>query len=314
MCGMKSMINRPGFAPNELKQILSDALFRKINAVGLNGGEPFLLNDLELYVDVLFTTLSKLKNVYIISNGYITNTILEKSKIILSMCHDHRAKLHLSISIDGYEGMQDMMRGKKGAFAHAVNTCRQIMENQSKYCDTFGTICTVTKVNVYHLAELDVWAQQNHIPISYNIATIHKRLCNENKYQDFSVLTDEHARLMAAEFFYSKYLETNKEEYFGLYYVIHTGKRIASCAHQADVVTLTPNGYLSYCATHSDQIGNAYEEKPEEIFFSRKNISYRNQLHSKYCMNCSQYSGSLNPKYYLSKYIKDRMRATVIYR
>lgn len=314
MCGMKSMSSRPGFAPEELKQILCDRLFHRINAVGVNGGEPFLLDDLESYIHVLFATLPKLKNVYIISNGYFTDRILEKSKVILSICHEHQAKLHLSVSIDGYGEMQDIMRGKHGAFSHAVETCAQILKNRNEYCDTFGTLCTITKVNVDHLAELDVWARRNHIPMSYNLATVHKRICNDEKYQDFSVFTDEHARLMTAEFFYSKYLETNDEKYFGLYYLIHTGKRIASCAYQTETVTLTPDGCLSYCATHSDEIGNANNEKAEDIFFSRKNIAYRKRLHNEYCENCSHYSSSLNPRDYVNKYIKDRMRATIIYR
>lgn len=314
MCGMQKLIHQPGFTPDELSIILKDNLYKNVSSVGVNGGEPFLLKNIDEYIEALFASLPKLKNVYVISNGYFTSAILEKSEKILEICHKHSAKFGLSISLDGYGQMQDIMRGRKGAFGHAVATCQEILNNRNRYCDSFGTICTVTKLNVYNLAEIDTFAAQHDIPINYNVATIHKRICNEEKYKDFSVFTDEHARLMAAEFFYEKFLQTKKECYYGLYYIVNNGERISSCEAKTDVVTVTPDGSLSYCATHSNIIGSAYSKSSEKLFFDEKNLSYRKKMQSEYCKSCSHYSGRMELEHYFSKYAKERMREVAIFR
>lgn len=313
MCGMINLVQNKGFSPIQLGQILNNKLFCKVLSVGINGGEPFLLNNIYEYICILLKTLPKLKDIYIISNGYFTSNILANSPLILAACHEHGVKYHLSISIDGIGEMQDTMRGKKGAFEHVNDTCLKISENRSQYCDSFGTICTITKVNVYNLAELEVWAQIRKIPMSYNVATVHKRICNDYKFNSFSVFTDKHAQMMATEFFYTKFLQTHEERYFALYYVTKYNQRIAVCEHKTKVVTITPDGGISYCATHSDEIGNAYQMQADSIYFSRQNLEYRESMHHEFCSNCSHYSSSLQPSKLISLYKNELLRATALY-
>ena len=313
MCSMKKMILNTSFSAEELDIILSDKLYRKVTSVGINGGEPFLVKNLDEYVNVIVTELPKLKNLYIITNGYFTESIVNMSKKIYSICQKSGVNLTISVSMDGVGDMQDKMRGKKGAFEHACKTISELYHNKTKYCDIFQLACTLTKVNIYHIAELDSWAKGNGYPISYNVATIHKRLKNEDKYEEFSLYEDESARLMAAEFFYSKYKETYSETYFGLYYYIRYGERISLCKHQCEAVTLTPNAQLAYCATHSDEIGNVLEKSSYEVFFDKRNIEYREHMRKKYCEHCSQYSSALSPKAYLKYYARERMKDVQIY-
>lgn len=314
MCGMQKLSNRSGFSPIELKDILSDRLYKKVTVVGVNGGEPFLLKNLEKYIEVLTETLPSLKNIYIISNGYFTDRIIDKMPLIYKLCRQKKVHLQLSISVDGVGEMQDMMRGKKSAFEKVSITCQELTKNKAKYCDSFALASTIAKVNAYHLVELDAWAKENKYPIVYNVAAIHKRVCNGDKIQDFSLFTDPHARMMAAEFLYSKYLETKSEQYFGLYYYVKYGVRISSCYHQKSVVTLTPNGALSYCATHSNELGNALANSSYNIFFDKENLVYRKKLHKEKCKECSQYGSNLRIKEYLLLYAKDRMREVRIFR
>lgn len=305
MCGMRHLAYKPGFSPEELKAILKDELYKKVISVGVNGGEPFLLKNLNEYIEVICSCLPELKDIYIITNGFFSDAVLDSSKEILSTCHKYNVSYHLSVSLDGYGKMHDTMRGKAGAFDHAIETCFKIQEDRPAYCDSFGTICTITKINVYNLAELDVWALSNNIPINYNIATIHKRIDNADKYEDFSVFTDEHARLMAAEFFYSKFLETKSEYYYSLYYFVAHQKRISFCSHQTDTVTLTPDGNLSYCAVFSEVIGNAFKESSKNIFFDKENINYRSSMKKEHCETCSHYTGIIEPKSFLKSYVKE---------
>ena len=298
MCGMKTMIANKDFSLEEFDSILSDGLFSEIVSVGLNGGEPFIINNLLDYIDVLMKRLPKLKHIFLISNGFFTKKILEMSSEIKAKCRKKKIMYHLSISIDGVGEMQNKMRGNNLAFVRAIETCKKILENTEEYCDDFSTICTITKVNVYNLQELEAYTKKNNIPIVYNIATIHKRLNNDYKYEDFSVFTDERARQMASEFFYSKFLETKKELYFARYFFVENMERIAVCGHKSDVVTLTPDGNISYCATFSKELGDATKNSAYDLFFNKSNLLYRTKLHNEHCQGCSHYTESLNKKGY----------------
>ena len=313
MCGMHKMIHRPGFSPLALGSILHDPLFMNIKAVGVNGGEPYMLNNIETYIDVILTSLPYLRSLFIITNGYFTKNILEKSAIILSKCHERGVEFHLSVSIDGYMEMQDIMRGKKGAFQQAAETCIQIKSAQSKYCDSLSGICTVTKINVYNLPELEVWAQKIGLHMNYNIATQHMRISNDYKYNNFSLLTDEHAKLMATEFFYTQFLKNKSEYYYGLYYFLRYGRRISMCRHKTDAVTLLPDGSLAYCATYSKEIGNAQCDSARKLFFSKENLSYRNLLHMEKCSICSHYGDMLTASGFLSDYLDEIKHSITVF-
>lgn len=152
---------------------------------------------------------------------------------------------------------------------------------------------------------------KNKIDISYNIATIHKRLFNEDRFNHFSVLTDEHFKTLATEWFYYKFRRTNSEKYYSIYRYLLDGKRIAKCDYQVDGITLMPNGDISYCATQSKVIGNSIN-KPADIIFE-SNLDYRNRLVSKECNNCSHYSGSVAVEYY-KEYVDDIIRKPFKYR
>lgn len=302
MCGMRSLIHKEDFTSNELDQILKNKLFQKIESVGVNGGEPFLKKNLEEYIEVIVRNLPKLKNIYIITNGYFTKIILTKLPIIKKICNDRGVCLNISISVDGIGTLQDRHRGNINASKTTFSTIDQILENRKIYCDHINIITTITKENIYNINEVEVWAQERKIEVSYNIATIHKRINNEYKYDDFSIFTDEHAKLLTQEFFYSKFLETKSQKYFGIYLYIKDGKRYSPCVYQKNGVTLTPNSEILYCATFSDELGNSLQKDPSELYF--KNNKYRKQLKCERCFSCSHYIYTLSGKGY-RKYCKE---------
>ncbi len=293
MCGMQNLKNLKDFSPKDLEEILSDRLFTKIQYVGVNGGEPFIKSDLEDYIRVLIEKLPKLTDINVISNGYFTERILSKLRVIHSMCEEKGIKLNVSFSIDGINDMQDFHRGCKGAWEKICNTLSEIRKDQSQYCDSINIICTITKYNVFRLTELESWANANKYKVTYNLATVHARIDNYTKEKDFSIFADEEATYMAREFFYKKATETNDPRYYGLYLYIRDHKRYAPCPCQYNKwVTVTPNCYISYCATHSIELGNGQKESPYEIF--NGNIPYLKTIIDQYCPTCSHYMSSMS--------------------
>mgnify|MGYP003289242921 CR=1 FL=1 len=293
MCGMRNLAKQQDFTADELGRILEDKLYSKVISIGINGGEPFLKTDLEQCVEVMLEEISTLKSISIISNGFFTDLICKKLSSIKKMATNKGVKVHLALSVDGIDEMQDFMRGAKDAWKNVNTTIDRLFEKKEQYFDSFKTICTITKHNVYSLYEVEDWAKERDIEVSYNIATINVRIDNEKKLQDFSIFGDEKARMFAAEFFYKRFFNSRSQRDFALFLFITTGERYAACDCQYNRwVTLTPNGRLGYCATHSKDIGNALEQSSYKIF--NKNTKYLREIKRDYCRNCSHYMYRLN--------------------
>ncbi len=288
MCGMRAIQQSENFTYQDLDKILSDELYSEITDVGVNGGEPFIVSDIEMYICVLLKRLPKLRAIYIISNGYFTDRMLEKLKIMKRKCGENSVKLAISISIDGVESTHDEVRRVKGIFGKAIDTYRKIDNQKELYCDYLGAICTITKFNIININELEALVTKDDINMSYNVATVHRRLFNEDRLQDFSVFSSDEHRNLTAEFFYGKFIETKSMKYFALYQFLMDRKRISFCDFYNNRVTITPDKNISFCATKSKLLGNAIEESSYELF--SRELAYRRNLVSQECSACSHYS------------------------
>ena len=190
MCNIKCKNSSKEITVDILNKTMKSKLLKKITSVGVNGGEPFVLADIVERVSVLVNALPKLKSIYIISNGTFTENIIKKLPLIYDVCKKKKVFLQLSISIDGIGKIHDIVRCKEGTFDRAINTINIIKSDLKKYCDYLNIICTVSKANVYNLPETDEFAKMNGWNISYNVATIHERLYNYNKIDNFSIFDD----------------------------------------------------------------------------------------------------------------------------
>lgn len=293
MCGMEKLKNHHDISSRQIGIILKDKLFSKVTAVSINGGEPFLRNDLVECVKEIVSSLPKIKRLFIISNGTMTDRILYFMSEIKEICSEKGIEVHLSISVDAVGKLDDQHRGYKGAFETASATLRELHLNKDKYANTIGIICTLTKQNIYNVNEIDIWAEKNGYQISYNIASLNRRIDNFDRYQDFSLLTNEKAKMMAKEFFYWKYDTTKEERYYFLFLFLETGKRYGGCPCQYNRwITLYPDGNIGFCATQSKVLGNALECSAKRIVDANKD--YLHQLISENCRTCGHYGDSLN--------------------
>lgn len=310
MCGMRNLAGKKDFTAEEIGIILKDKLFENIEYVGVNGGEPFLKDDLVECIKVMVDTLPKLKAFNIISNGYFTDTILDKLKQMKEISQTKGVKVNISFSVDGVGEMQDYMRGKKNAWVNVNNTINAIRKNQKIYCDYMNVISTITKKNVYNIEEVELWSKKMKIDVAYNIATPNIRIDNYEFIEDFTIFNDEKARMMAQEFFYKKFMTTKSRKYFALYYYIKTRKRYAPCPCKYNHwVTLTPNASIGYCATKSKELGNALKESAYDIF--NNNLEYLKELVANNCDSCSHYMYTLTKEGH-KEYFKELLRVQKI--
>lgn len=291
---MHNLIGQKDFNSEELRTILKDKLYSRVTAVGINGGEPFLKTDLLDCINAIVNMLPSLKSLNIISNGFFTDKIISQLTEIKKLCKLKSIKVNLSLSVDGVKDMQDFMRGHKDAFTHVNQTIQAIQSRQNELCDSLGIICTLTRHNITRINEVEIWAESTGVNVSYNIATINRRIDNFDKFEHFSIFTDQKALFLAREFFYKLFLKTDSEKYFAIFLYLLTRKRYAPCEHlECSGVTLTPDMQLGYCATYSKNLGNAYLESSYKIF--KGNKKHLRELERKFCGGCSHYIYNLSP-------------------
>jgi len=291
MCGLDNEKQTNELSPNQFNDMFKNRLFSEIHSVGINGGEPFLQKHLYDYIKAAVESFPKLKNIYLISNGTVVSRILTDLPMIKQLCSTHAIMLTFSISVDGIDEIHDQVRGREGTFVTVEKTCALIKENQNQYCDYFGILCTITKHNIYPINELDVWAKYKGYSISYNLATQHSRLNTDGLEDDFTVFADEHARLMTAEFFYGKFIETKSQFYYALYKFVSETERVCGCNFKYDGITILADGSVAYCATKSKILGNVLTDTVDNLFNSQ--ISYREDLIKTKCRKCSHYTSTL---------------------
>ncbi|MDZ4844934.1 MAG: radical SAM protein [Chitinophagales bacterium] len=288
MCNIWQMDYSNEMTVEELSKFLKDDIFSRVEAVGINGGEPSLIKELPAFADEILK-LPKIKNLNIISHGFNKKLLLPALEEIYKKCKAKSIAFHISISLDGYGNMHDTVRGLK-VFKLTSETILEIHNNQNKYCDTFDLGCTVVLQNVDHLKELDAFVRQHGLNIKYRMGIENKRIESDKLVDQYSLL--HHNMLQSAkEFFHSRYLlATNlkrKFKYYAIYYFLAVKrKRLMGCHWQENGITMDSRGDLYYCAVVSDKIGGLRENKGEDIFFSKKNIDYRKSILTNDCDNC----------------------------
>lgn len=279
--------------PVLLREALKDEFFGKVVTVGLNGGEITLYKNYEALLDSVLS-LKSLKHIHIISNGVYTKKLLSLLEYTKKECMTKNVHLGFTISIDGVDKNHNIVRGISAAYKQTTNTFFKILEDKERYCNYLEIGCTISKHNVGYLSEIETTFSTYDVPIIYHLAVPNKRI--DTFYNaDYSVLTDERARILAAEFFFSQFLyaKSKLEKFRGFanyYYLMHKGKkRLASCSWLRRDVTIDENLNFYLCATASEVIGNLTEKGATE-FLKDGSMKIMERKIQPLCDSCIHYN------------------------
>jgi MoaA/NifB/PqqE/SkfB family radical SAM enzyme len=281
-----------------VREILNNDLFRKLESVGINGGEPSLVKELPEIIDELLK-LKHLKSIHMISNGTLTDRLLHVTESIQARCRTRKVHFSLSVSLDGVGPVYHACRGMM-AFDQVLSSIERILAEPGRYCDSFGAGCTVSKYNVHYLTELDAFCRERAIPVFYRLAVANRRIHNLHYAGEFSVLSSDDDRQAAMEFFFGKVVDKEdrnwkqKFTYYAIFKYLESGGhvRMADCFWQWRDATVDEMGKLYYCATQSKCLGTLNENNASGIFHSEENRAYRRQLVDQYCQHCIHYAFS----------------------
>jgi MoaA/NifB/PqqE/SkfB family radical SAM enzyme len=290
MCNIWQMDHSGEATVEEFSKFMQDDIFKKVEAVGINGGEPTLVSNLHEYADEILK-LPSLKSLNIITHGFNTNRALKAFQRIYLACKDKGVIFHVSISLDGFEKIHDDVRQIPNGFAKTTLTIDELIKNQQNYCDSYDLGCTIVKQNIDYLIELDAYVKSKNYNIKYRLGIDNKRIESDKLRDQYSVIYSP-LRQSAKEFFHYQMTQTkvlsNKFKYYSIFYWLNsdTPKRLLGCSWKDEGVTLDSRGDLYYCAVASDSIGSLRKQKGEKVFFADKNIEYRKSIINNSCDGC----------------------------
>jgi len=279
-----------------VNEIMQNRLFRKVESIGINGGEPSLVKELPEIIRELLK-LPRLKAIHMITNGMLTERILEITRAMNEACNARGVTFNLSVSLDGIEEIYWACRGVS-SFAKTMDTIKSIVAAPGVYCSTFSAGCTVSKYNVHYLRANEAYCKLYNIPIFYRLAVPNRRIHNLGYADDFSVLTSEDTLQAATEFFFGKVMDRQdrnwiqKFTYYAIYRYLMAGGhlRLADCYWKWRDATIDELGNLYYCATESKPLGTLDDSNARSIFFSKENLDYRRKLIEEHCNHCIHYA------------------------
>lgn len=291
----------------QLQNGLKNSLFSEVAAIGFNGGEPTLRDDLSELVNTCIMSLPKLKQISLITNAYKYKQVIEQIDKIGALVSGTNIFFDVMVSLDGYGKVHDAVRGRTGNFDNAQHVIKHL-----KNCDFVSNIrigCTVIKENVYHLHELLEFCIKNDIYIKYRQGVPHKRLYTENLIEPYALTFEEKYEFVEfLEGLIEHYEQSALQKHFYrslIGQIIQNAPRAAGCDWKHRGATITARGELAYCAVESKvlmpdiSVGDA-----EKIFFDNK--THLSDIVKNKCDTCHHdYVGIPSPQQYRSIFIEN---------
>lgn len=271
----------------QLKACLTSNLFTEVTSIGFNGGEPTLRNDLPELVRVAIDTLPKLTSISLITNAYNYDGVISQIENVGKLSKSSGKCFDLMVSLDGYEKIHDLVRGKDGYFERAQHVITYAKE--SPLVDNLRIGCTVIRDNVFHLADLLDYCIDNDLYIKYRLGVPHQRLYTQDLVEPYALTLEERYELVEfLEGLIKNYETSHFQNHFYrslIDQILYHAPRRAGCDWQHRGVTITAKGELAYCAVKSKPLmSDISVGDPEEVYFS--NVDHLNEIISYECDAC----------------------------
>lgn len=271
---------------DELKFILKDPLFKKLQYIGVSGGEPTLRKDLPGIFHVLVEKEPRIKGTGIITNAINSNDVLSRIISSAEVCKSAGVSFNVMVSLDGVGEIHDQIRGIDGNFDNAVRVIRFFRDETDI---PINIACTITKGNVWHLDEVLEFCCQEKVAVRFRVAEFIHRLSNQNCINSIRNFSDREAYNLGL--FFTRLengYETSikiKRTYRNISKMLmDKPNRTIGCPYQSTAVALDCRGQLLYCAPKSPILGECLNVSAQKIYF--KNIKKRKEILKKYCKNC----------------------------
>jgi len=295
MCGIwkETGTREHELSPDDLDELLADELFSGLEFVSINGGEPFVRDDLAELCRVILRRCPKVKRLSLTTNGLLHRRMRDVLPRISDAVEEAGALLDVSVSVHGMEKTLDTIYGVENAFTRSRRTVGLLEELREKGRLSFSMNCVLLAGNLDEARALRSWAAARAIPITFVIGERRRRFRTEGMDEAF-VTEDDEARLVS---FLRQLVDdpeqsaVSADKYREIVDIMEGAKtRTLSCYYAMGGVLLGYDGVLYYCP-HSAAIGDCRERPPAEIYFDPENLAYRRTaLFESECLECPPYT------------------------
>ena len=272
--------------PEQLGTTLSDPLFRKVERVGVTGGEPTMREDLPDLYDAACRALPALKGMSIITNAIKEKDVIDRIERVHEVLKGYMDKsFNIMVSLDGVGEVHDRHRGRPGNFESAM----RVINHFRSTTDLPVIIgCTITKGNVWDMDEMLDFLQDEGLHGRFRMGEFIQRLYNDDlrdEIRNFS--RDEVYHLLC---FYERLIrefEPNPKyirTYRSVQNILQGGERTIGCPYQGQGVVLDSKGEILYCAPKSEILGSTLEKSAEDIYF--QNSEEFERIQKEHCSDC----------------------------
>lgn len=307
MCNIWQQKRDYEVTPEKIRYILSNNLYRKVKAVGINGGEPTLRKDIREVTEAVTSTLPNLNSISLITNAIIEKKVIDAIKTMSEVCNQNNIHLGVMVSLDGVGDVHDNVRGRKGNFESAVKVL-EFLKNSPHIVSNYKIGCTIIKENVFGVEDLLHWCIDNDIYARFRLGVPHQRLYSDDYRTAFDLSYEEKFHIANFLDYLRKHYENDESRRF--FYkslrdqIIYKKPRAAGCDWKSRGVTLTSKGELLYCAVQSKILGDAKEEKSNNLYW--KNSDHLKEIVQNKCATCHHdYEGFSDRKLFVKNFAKE---------
>ena len=273
------------------KQMASSKYLQRIKLFNFAGGEPFLVKDLEKFVDAI-VQYAKPMQIRFVSNGFLANII--KARLDYFLSRHKNTSFGIKISLDGMKNMHDHIRGVKGSFENVVKTIDELNLLRKKHNNRLAINIgfTVNRLNFNEVDAVYNLAKSKNIGFLFKPVLRIKKFSNEGVIDD--LFLDDAAVKKLIE--YNKYFMRNnklgngiiesmvyKHFYKLMSHYLREPKNYIRCYALSASCYVIPNGDVTSCLLLNDVFGNLNERNFDAIWLDAKTRKRRYEIKNSNC-------------------------------
>jgi MoaA/NifB/PqqE/SkfB family radical SAM enzyme len=297
ICGIwKTKPPRPAeeMTAAEIRRVLSDPLFSKLEFVNINGGEPNLRSDLVEIVEGTIRQFPALRQLSLNTNGLPPDRVVKNVERAARLCRAAALPFSVSVSFHGLGPTFDEIAGVPGAFERVKGTLEGLREVRRTTPFFLSANCVMCRLNLDQLDDIRAWGHREGIPVNFALGEVRSRFLNDDMNRDILVPADRQSALLR----FLKTMALAKREY--LQHAVRyahlarmielRAKRTLGCHYALGGVVLGSRGEMFYCK-NSRSIGNARTRSAGEIYYDPANLEFRRkEILGRACGTCPPYS------------------------
>jgi len=284
--------DEPELSTGDWLKLLSDSFLSDVRELDITGGEPFLLND----IDVLFSGISKLKesnlkklqSVAVTTNGFLTDRVLEKTEIILREFKKAGIDLVVVCAMDATGEIHERIRNVKDAWGKVNKTIEGLTALRAHYPNLIiGLKTTILPINIDELENISKYAAEKGLfaIISPFIITGGRYLNRE--IEDSLVFSDRDKEKMIRFFKGSQFKWSFHADSLAEYFETGMIKKPCSCGF--NYFFTRSSGEVFLCPLINQSTGNIKDKSIESLFSSNTAEKFRKKV-GEYneCRGCTE--------------------------